>query len=799
MKKFITYCLAFIASTIVVSAQTQTEDISLDLLNTNLADALVRIDKESKDTHIQFIYNELESMTVNTRFAHLTTELAVLQVVGDLPVYVFFTPTNIFIESQEHEGESKIANLMMEDISRAKQLSEVTVKNRNLYFDHGSHLTVIPRQQDVKAADRGIVLLSLLRLPGLRVDPALGKITVDGGTPILMINGKERSNERVNNLDPTKILRIEYSTNPGIRYLDRGASGVINIVLRESEDGGSAYAHAESSFTTGFVNGYGNASYHKGRSEFMLEYNMSLRDYDDDPMEMSEKFITEGDCIQLPRHISRETKGNTLMDYLNQGISAEYTYQHNDSTMFVASFGTGLHTYHSNSSEDIVSIQNDEEKMYSNNRKAKVHQFMPKLDLYFKHKLKNQQELEFNVVNELAHNKQDVVQTHKFDDGTYATYPVIVKNSGWALSSEAVYSKQIGRHKVRTGIQYQYNYARNNYEEQDFISRMHKNNTYAFAELQGQLSDKVNYNIGTGLKAFWVTENASTNSAQAEKKQYLRNLSMARVGWKINDHWTIIGDASFVPQLPTLSQLTSVLQCKDDIEAMRGNANLKPSSNLGTHLTARYTSGKAFYANFYLGNEHTFDAVLDGTAYDQQSGYFIQQPENCNYFNGMWQQVEFGVKDLWDHLTVSLDVAWKHQESKGKDFHYTRRFVRSDINASYVYKQFVAGCGFNITPDWDLMGEYYQRAERQQYIYAQYSLKHWAFNLTWHCPLNPKGYEYKAECWNKVHPITGKNNIGNNGNMIVIGATWKANFGKSFKKSQKTLQNGGYDSGIIRN
>jgi len=34
--------------------------------------------------------------------------------------------------------------------------------------------------------------------------------------------------------------------------------------------------------------------------------------------------------------------------------------------------------------------------------------------------------------------------------------------------------------------------------------------------------------------------------------------------------------------------------------------------------------------------------------------------------------------------------------------------------------------------------------------------------------------------------------------MIVLGATWKANFGKSFNKSQKTLQNGGYDSGIIR-
>lgn len=784
MKTTILLCLAFLASLTSVCAQSNKEGITLDLLNTNLADALLRIDSASTDMHIQFIYNELESMPVNTRFANLTTEVAILHAIGDLPVYVFFTPTDVFIESQEHEGESLIAN-MMDDVSRVKQLTEVTVKSTKNVFDHGTHLTVIPRQQHIKASDRGIILLSLLRLPGLRVDPALGKITVDGGTPVLMINGKERNQERVNNLDPSKILRIEYSNNPGIRYLDRGATGVINIVLRETEDGGSVYAHAESAFTTGFVNGYGNATYHKGRSEFMFEYNMSLRDYDDDPMTMSEQFNAPSFSI------ARETRGNSLMDYLNQGISGEYTYQHNDSTMLVASFGTMLHNFHNSTESDVQTNNNGLTSSYSLYWKRHAQQNMPKLDLYFKHTMKHQQQIEINVVNEWANNRQNTLQRHTFVDGDTVIYPVSVKNTGWALSSEAVYSRQLGKHKLRTGIQYQYNYARNDYEEQDVLSRMRKNNAYAFAELQGELGKKVNYSIGTGMKAFKVVENQND-------KFYLRNLSMARVGWQLNDHWTLVGDAIYVPRLPSLSQLTTVFQRNDDIEAVQGNANLKPSNSLGTHLTARYQSGGAFYANLYLGNEHVFDAVLNDTRYDLETGYFVNQPQNSTYFNAMWQQAELGVKDLWNHLTISVDVAWKHQESKGTDFHYTRRFIRSDINASYVYKGFVAGCGFNITPDWDLMGETYNRAERQQYIYAQYKMGHWAFNLTWHCPFNPKGYVYKSECWNKVHSLTGGNNIGNNGNMIVLGATWNANFGKSFKKSEKTLQNGGYDSGIVR-
>ncbi len=784
MKKFIFLCLAFLASLTTVTAQTENEDISLDLQDTNLADALLRIDSASTDKHIQFIYNELETMPVHTRFAHLSTEVAILQAIGNLPVYVLFTPTDIFVESQDHEGESKIAN-MMDGTNRLTQLQEVTIKSTKTVFDRGSHLTVIPSQQDIKASDRFIMLLSLLRLPGLRVDPALGKISVDGGTPVLMVNGKERSRERVNNLDPTKILRIEYSNNPGIRYLDRGATGIINIVLREAEDGGSVYTHAESAFTTGFVNTYANASYHKGRSEFVLEYNLSHRDYDDDPLTLSEKFIAPD------INISRDNKGNALMSYVNQNIGAEYTYQHNDSTMFVASFGTNLHNFHNRTESDVQISKNGLTHSYDLYWKRHTLQNMPKLDLYFKHTMKHQQEIELNVVNEWASNKMNTLQCQTFADDQTTRYPVNVRNTGWALSSEAVYSKQMGKHKVRAGIQYQYNYARNDYEEQDFVSRMRKNNAYAFAEMQGQLSKDVNYSIGTGIKAFKVNEN------QADKF-YLRNLSMARLGWRMNDHWTLVGDASYVPHLPSLSDLTTVFQRNDDIEAVQGNADLKPSNSLGTHLTARYQSGKAFYANVYFGNEHTFDAVLTDTRYDEATGYFVNQPQNSIYFNAMWQQVELGVKDLWKHLTVSLDVAWKHQESKGADFHYVRRFVRSDINASYVYKKFVAGCGFNITPDWDLIGETYNRAERQQYIYAQYSVKQWAFNLTWHCPFNTQGYVYKSECWSKVHPLSHSNNIGNNGNMIVLGVTWKANFGKSFKKGQKTLQNGGYDSGIVR-
>lgn len=39
---------------------------------------------------------------------------------------------------------------------------------------------------------------------------------------------------------------------------------------------------------------------------------------------------------------------------------------------------------------------------------------------------------------------------------------------------------------------------------------------------------------------------------------------------------------------------------------------------------------------------------------------------------------------------------------------------------------------------------------------------------------------------------------GDNGKMVVLGLTWQMDFGRQFRKGEKTLQNGGYDNGMVR-
>ena len=148
---------------------------------------------------------------------------------------------------------------------------------------------------------------------------------------ILQINGKEVPLTRLANLRAEQIKRVEYSNNPGTRYLDRGATGIINIILKEREDGGSIVAQGQTALTTGFVNGYLLGSYHKGKSEFALEYTLGYRNYDRVPYQLEDSYIDPA------RTVTRSQRTNMPFWYIDHTLNAEYTYQHDDSTMFVAS------------------------------------------------------------------------------------------------------------------------------------------------------------------------------------------------------------------------------------------------------------------------------------------------------------------------------------------------------------------------------------------------------------------------------------------------------------------------------
>lgn len=89
-------------------------------------------------------------------------------------------------------------------------LGEVTVSSQAIMDSRGRTI-VFPTDSEVKASPTSISLFQKLPLAGLLANPVNRTLSVDGGTPMILINGMPSTITDVLALKPKEISRIEYS------------------------------------------------------------------------------------------------------------------------------------------------------------------------------------------------------------------------------------------------------------------------------------------------------------------------------------------------------------------------------------------------------------------------------------------------------------------------------------------------------------------------------------------------------------------------------------------------------------
>lgn len=648
------------------------------------------------------------------------------------------------------------------------------------------HFVILPDPTEVEISGKGINYLNMLQLPGLKVNMAKETISIDGGTPVFQINGKEVSYQRFINVSSEKIKRVEYSNNPGIRYLDKGATGIINIVLKEVEDGGSISANGKTAFNTGFVDGYVLGTYNRGKSEILIQYNVSHRNYDDVPYELTDKYINEN------RMVEREQTMKFPFYYTTHNIMAEYTYQANDSTFLIVSLRDNINNNNWTGDGMMMESDNGIIDTITMNRIRRDKANMPVLDLYFSRRMRNFQKIELNVVGQYSKSNYENKLTYDYiSDTLLEEYPTYIENHGYSVSGEAMYTKSFDNSELYLGLQYQHNFAHNDYVVYEETSSMNKDNVYAYSQYVTMLGKRASLVLGTGMKIFVVDDGMN-------KQNYIKNLSTVKLNWIINRKLSMSAVANLTPNLPSLGALSTIMQRTDDVEANVGNPDLKPYYSLLSKLVLVYNSQKSLYAIATAGYSYLFNPIIFTYHYDPGLNLFINSPHNSDYFNSMYFNAELGMRKLFKFLYISLNGTLSRDESKGIDFHHEHVNFYSSVDVQAVWNKFNIGCEFDITPKISLYGENLSYKDMSQDIYAQYKLKNLYITLTWHCPFNKEGYKYDSEGLSAVHPYRHVNWTANNGNMLVLGLSWNINYGKSFSKGRKSLNNGGYDDGMIK-
>ncbi|MDE6028155.1 MAG: outer membrane beta-barrel family protein, partial [Muribaculaceae bacterium] len=455
---------------------------------------------------------------------------------------------------------------------------------------------VYPSGADVRASSTALSLFQKLPLAGLEANPINRSLSVDGGSPVILINGVPSSLDDFNSLQAKDIEKVEYSRFTPARYADRGGTGFISITLKKRNDGGQVYLWGRSAVNTAFVDGNLHASYHQGPSQFSLSYNPSWRNYQDVFDNITESYIGDDFRVNIEQH------DRNPFWYHTHAMQLKYNYSPSLKTLFSATFNA---TPFANKRSSFAEAHDSALGDYSIDNYAKSTEFTPSLDLFLRHDFNDKNSLEAQMVGTLSRSDYRRDNNYDYSDGTDDSYLMNVDNRRRSLISEISYIHNFNQDiQLSSGYQNTVSYSTNKYLTTDYEPVLTENNNYIYARLGWSIS-RVYLSLSTGAKLFW-TKNDDI------KRRFIRNLSTAYMSWNISQAWNLSAAFQYTPGIPTLSSLTDYPQQVSPYLIANGNPNLKVSDNFNAQLIPSF-SYKKFTAslrmNYYVVNNFMMDDV----------------------------------------------------------------------------------------------------------------------------------------------------------------------------------------------
>ncbi len=695
---------------------------------------------------------------------------------GDLTLEISmtsFNPTEIFIEARH-----KNLNLGNIFLNEGIALKDLTVSAGSVSEVKGRTI-VYPTLADLKASSTSISLFQKLPLAGLEANPINRSLTVDGGTPMILINGVPSTIADVNALQPKDIAKIEYSRITPARYADKGTSGLINITLKQRSDGGNVYAWGRSAVTTAFVDANIRTSYHQGPSQFTLSYDPSWRNYQRVFDNIDESYIGDDFRVNLEEH------DRDPFNYHYHNIRFKYDYSPDRATLFSATF-RATPSYNKNRS---LAVTDDSELgHYENHNIATSKDFAPSLDLFFRRDFNDKNSLEAQVVGTLSSSDYRRDNEYIFSDIDRDNYIMDVNSRRRSLISEISYSHQFSdRTSLSAGYQNTVSHSTNAYLSSDYKPVLTENNNYIYARL-GQQVGKVYFSVATGAKLFWIKNDRN-------KRNFVRNLSSAQLSWGINSKWRLAAAFSYSPGIPSLSSLTDYAQQTSPYLISNGNPNLKVSETFLYQLMPSFRY-KKFNASLLMNYRNNKNFVMNDVIYLGDK-LFLSQTINARKAWNANANLNMKISDIAG-FGANANFSIAHAEAMGENWSdhltafsasFTVWWNKGPYTISYWRK----------IPGKYLSGHNIGRDENGDALSFEFQPdKHWTFGVDWMYMFDVKGTKYPSWNYSAVNPYTRERYIKDNGNMVVLSVSYSADFGSIFRSARRSLNNSDNASSLLK-
>lgn len=684
-----------------------------------------------------------------------------------------FTSTEVTIEPG-----GKNINLGDIYLSQGVELGEVTVEGKTI-TDVKGRTIVYPATSDIKASSTTLSLFQKLPLAGLNANPVNRTLTVDGGTPMILINGIPSTMDDVNAIQPKDIEKIEFTRVTPARYADKGTSGVISITLKKRADGGQVYLWGRSAVNTAFLDGNLRASYHQGPSQFTLAYSPSWRHYNAVYDTSDESYIGDDFRVDIKSH----DRNPFNYDYHN--MRAKYDYSPNTGTLFSATFSaTPL-----NSRRRLIGETQDSELgEYSNYNRASSHDFAPSLDLFLRREFNEKNSLELQVVGSLSSSDYRRDNRYTFAGGNEENYMMNVDSRRRSLISEVSYTHEFSeRTSLSGGVQNTISHSKNTYQSSDYKPVLKENNNYVYARL-GQQIGKVYLAAATGMKLYWIENDMN-------KRHFIRNLSSVNLSWNIDSRWSMQGVFRYSPGIPSLSSLTDYPQQTSPYLIQNGNPELKVSETFLYNLEGTFQY-KKFYVTWVGAYVNVKNAVINDVTY-VGDGMFLNQSVNARSYTMFSNTLSTRITGIYG-FGMSLSGELSHYRTAGSG--WTNTLTSFHGYASLWWNKGPWTLSYwRVFPGKSLSGNIVEKNENADYLGCDFKPdKHWNIGVAWMFMFERKGTRYPSWSYSKVNPAVRDRYIPDNVNMAVLTVSYSADFGSIFRTGRRSLNNTDSGSSLLK-
>lgn len=667
-------------------------------------------------------------------------------------------------------------------------LNEVVVAAQSVIKKTDRYI-VIPSKKELEQAVNGISLLNNLqyKMPGLVVNESLQTVLVDNATPVFKINGKPSDLNHFLTLNPQRILRIEYQDNPDVRYENRR---VINVILHPRGDGGSVLSNVLGSVNTGFINGNVGVGYYHKKSEWELNYNTSWRDYDKREINSYSQYIGR------VAPILRDKKGIPGdFHYLTHVLSLGYTYMHNSTTLFVAKIGMGFEKQKMD--EDSWNTQRYQGNLsqYQNLTRKKLNFHSPNVDLFFRKEIDKAQYIEVNVYGRYSsgdYNRRYIgIYTNLLSSDSVLTF---TNDKSWRIGGDMMYSKAFKGLIAIIGMQEYYSHTGNEQIENGGLakSNINQNRLSLYGQIQGKIKQ-----LSYSLSATGVYNHAYN---QSYKTDAVRLKSNFVVNYQLSQRFALNYLLMLDPSLPSVSQQSILGQRVDDITFRQGNPGLKPSFYVRNRIYIRYAD-KLFTASLWASYSRTQNPIYYDYSYinDVASPHydmFMARPINGQHNDQSNIELNLAAQNLWGVVNLWGSIGWSNSHIAMTDKRFVKNRLYTSLNGALSLGSWLVTAKYQIVPNYNLVGNSYNKEERWNTIKVQYRHKNWQFLLTGVNLFTKRGSFFENIIVSDVHPEEYSQCVRDNANMILLGVSYKFDFGKKHNNVKRSLNNDGIERGI---